>query len=408
MGFIETHLKYTAIQETTERVHRWVAISVIAAALERKVWLNRGTYTLFPNLYTFIIGPSGKVRKSTSTALGVDLLRSLDTIKMTSERLTAASLIHQLAGARRTFLYGGKEVPQSAAFAYGSELNIFLGEVFGSISELLTTFYDCVPQDASKPWKHQTVGDGAISIYGPCLNFLGASTPAWLARSIPASELEGGFASRVIFVLEENARSAIAFPDMQILPADQEATKRLLLADLRRIHELVGSVRLTDELRRIGAEWYVDHQATHHTKTDPRFSGYYGRKFDTALKISMLLSVSEDSSLVVDARHFTGALDLLQDVELHMMRAFDASGTNFEAPLMLRVWELLCREALSGHPRISMSYLFSALHRDAAPSLVCKLVKDLALMNRVKEYIDRSAGEYVVEPLEPRRGLSAH
>ncbi|HUR98766.1 MAG TPA: hypothetical protein VMZ26_11930, partial [Pyrinomonadaceae bacterium] len=147
-NFIDSYLTFTENQESSVRIHRWVAISIIAAALERKVWLNQGHWLLFPNLYVFIIGPSGIVRKSTSTGIGVDLIRSLPGFKLMSERVTAASLIAQLERSGRKFaLKDGTEMRQSAVFSYASELSIFLGEVFGSISELLTTFYDCAPND---------------------------------------------------------------------------------------------------------------------------------------------------------------------------------------------------------------------------------------------------------------------
>lgn len=402
MSFIKNYLEYTANQETTERVHKWVALSVIAGALERRVWLPRGNYTLFPNLYVFVIGPSGKVKKSTSTALGVDLLRELPEFKIMSERATAASLITQLERSSKTFTFNGREIKQSPSFAYASELNVFLGEVFGSITELLTTFYDCQPQDSSKPWTYETRSSGIQRIYGPCLNILGASTPSWLKDSVPVKSLEGGFASRVIFVVEQSMRRAIAFPDRERRAEDHEAQKRFLLSGLRRIYALKGPARITDECVVVAQPWYENHMVRGVADTDARFSGYYSRKFETALKIALLLSVSEGDSLVIELSHFEEALSLLADVELQMMDAFAAAGDNPNAALTEKVWRLVAAQG-----RIRMAHLITAVRHDAGIAKLAEVVQDLRAMGRVKNYAvsDELGKDMIVEAVDPGRPL---
>lgn len=398
MSFLDAYLDFTAHQETTERIHRWVGITAIAGALERRVWLNRGHYTLFPNLYTFIIGPSGKVKKSTSTAIGVDLLRDLPDFKIMSERLTAASLISQLERSQKTFEWKGHAVKQSPSFAYASELNVFLGEVFGSISELLTTFYDCVPHDSSKPWVYDTKMSGTSRIFGPCLSFLGASTPAWLVRSIPPSEMEGGFASRVIFVFESESRRSIAWPD-EVLPGDaHEQKRRFIASQLKRIYELKGPFRVTQELRRLGQAWYEQHERS--AKPDPRFSGYYARKFDTVLKVSMALSVSDNDALILDTSHFEHALSLLNDVESRMFEAFGAFGENPNAPIMERVWKVICLD-----DGIPLQHLIALMRRDANLPRIMEVVEHLRAMGRIARFMDDSRRDLVLKPIDPHRPL---
>lgn len=400
MGFLENYLDFTSSQEATERVHRWVALSTIAGALERKVWLPRGTYTLFPNLYTFIIGPSGVVRKSTSTAIGVDLLRDIDTVKVMSERLTASSLIQQFSRSGKTFTYNGREIKQSASFAYASELNVFLGEVFGSISELLTTFYDCIPNDSAKPWTYETISSGITRVYGPCLNLLGASTPTWLIRSIPPSEMEGGFASRVIFVVEDSARRAIAWPELETKPDDYESKKRFLASDLRRIHSLIGPMKCSPQLIHDGELWYKSHQRANKANFDQRFSGYFGRKFDTVLKVAMLLSVSESSSLEINHNHFEHSLSLLTDVERRMFDAFGAHGENPNSILLEKLWRVIASE-----PRMSFALIMKQLRRDASSERVLSVIEDLRAMRRVIKVTDDVIGDIYFKAVDPEKPL---
>lgn len=394
MTFIDSYLDFTKHQETTERIHRWVGILIAAAALERRCWLNRGPYVLFPNLYVFVIGPSGKVKKSTSTAIGVDLLRELPEFKIMSERLTAGSLITQLERSKKSFQFGGREILQSPSFAYGSELAVFLGEVFGSISELLTTFYDCVPNDSSKPWVYETKMNGISKVYGPCLNFLGASTPTWLTKCLPPSELEGGFASRVIFVVEHNQRQAIAWPDEHVGTDDLEAKRRYLMTQLKRIYAMTGPFVVSKELRPLGKAWYEEYSKNGQTNTDIRFSGYYARKFDTALKVAMTLSACEDDSRIIDVRHFEESLKLLNDVELSMFEAFGSRGENPNAELARRIWTYVAQHGGNGMP---LSMAFSHVQRDASYARFMETVTDLRVMERMRQYMDPKIKDYVLQ-----------
>lgn len=349
--FIGAYLNFTKNQEASEKIHRWVAISIIAAALERKVFLPRGHYVLFPNIYTFIIGASGVVRKSTSTGIGVSLLKEIESISVMSERITAAALIEHMKDANRQFeVAPGVNLQQSASFAYASELIVFMREVFGSITELLTTFYDCTPHDCRKPWTYGTKGNGVTQIFGPCLNILGASTPQWLAEAIPVSQMEGGFASRVIFVVEtEEPKRFIAWPDTD---ADINTMRPKLIEDLRQIHELVGAVEVTPEARKWFAEWYEGHMRILVRQKDLRFSGYYGRKADTLLKIAMVCIVSESNVLRMEVAHLERALSLIEVLELTMFEAFKTHATHPDASVMYKILDYMRGKGIVTHSEI--------------------------------------------------------
>jgi hypothetical protein len=205
-NFLTAYREYTKNHEATAKVHMWTAISTLAAALERKVWLERAYYKVFPNLFMFIIGQPGLVKKSTSTAIGVDLLRDLPTLKLMAERVTASSLIESMSRAQDSFPIGEVQVKHSSVFCYASELTVFMEEVAGNTVDLLTTFYDCQPNDSEKPWTYESRMHGQVKVYGPCLNLLGCSTPAWLKRAVPLSKWRGG--SRHVYC----SSSRMSFP----------------------------------------------------------------------------------------------------------------------------------------------------------------------------------------------------
>lgn len=336
--FIEAYLKYTEHHEATRKLHKWTAVSIVAAAMERRVWLPRGYYTLFPNLYIFIIGKSGLIKKSTSTAIGVDLLRELPDFKIMSERLTAGSLIEQLWTNGKVFNYGGEECKQSAVYCYASELAVFVTEVFGTITELLTTFYDCQPQDWRKPWVYNNKKEGSKRIFGPCMNILGASTKEWLRRTISTDEMMGGFTSRVIFVVENNPPDRlVAWPD----PPDHVAQMRpKLIQDLTAIYSLVGIMQPTPEAKKRFSQWYDFHMRTQVPKVqDPRFAGYMGRKGDLLLKLAMIKSASRGATLSFGVEELIWAGEMLEEVEQTMMEAFDSRPVDPLEVLATRIYQ---------------------------------------------------------------------
>lgn len=374
--FIQAYLKFTQSQESTQKIQKWVALSVLAAALERKVWLDAGHFTVYPNLYVFVIGESGVIRKSTSTGIGVSLLKSLTNINLMSERVTDASLIQQLERAGKEFHVAEKLYRQSSVFCYASELVVFMREVSGAISELLTTFWDC-PKD----WTYETKMGGAIKIDAPCLNVLGASTPSWLSRAIPVDELEGGLASRVIFVVERNAPERIvAWPQ---LDPEIASMRPKLIEDLEQIHQLTGPFGVTEKAYRFYEAWYRSYKTEKPKNDDPRFRGYRGRKPVTVWKLAMLFAASEGSQLVFDQGHLENALVSLKEVEDTMFDAFGASGNNKLAEGLQHI-----RELLGLKKSITHKELLRLFFRNYSGSEIEQIMNDLTKMENIQVHVN--------------------
>jgi len=376
-GWIETYLDLTRNHEATRKVHRWSAISVIAGALERKVWIDRGSYHLFPNLYVFIVGASGVIRKSTSTSMAVRFLRDIESMRIMSERVTAASLIHQLYAAGTTFETGGKKIMQSATYAYSSELIVLLKENFGSIQELLTTFYDCQPQDSSKPWVYETRNDGAIKIHGPCLNILGATTSEWLVQCVPAEQMKGGFASRVIFVVENEIPKPVAIPRP---PKNHLILESQLSHDLNIIHSLTGEMILSEKAEDYFVDLYENYlyPATYQNN-DGRMTGYLARKHDTILKIAQVFSASESNDMLIRVPHIERARHEIEELEALMIQAFAVSGKNELAPHMRTVTQKVRKAGT-----ITLTTLLVSMWQDTSEQQLRDVIENLRKMGVVE------------------------
>src|SRR3990167_8776352 len=92
--WLRVYLSLTEGQESPDIFHLWCAVSTIATTLERNVWLDRGYYTLYPNLYVVLVSGSAVARKSTAIGVASRLYREANPEGiMVSQKVTPEALI---------------------------------------------------------------------------------------------------------------------------------------------------------------------------------------------------------------------------------------------------------------------------------------------------------------------------
>lgn len=347
-GWIDAYVKYTQGQESPEAFHKWTAVAVIAGALRRNVWVNKGYYVLYPNLYTVLVAPTGRCRKSTASKIGVEILQKVDGMRILHEKTTPEGLIAYLGGAEQYKLNvgpnsknGNKEAAvkdaktitmsvkqNSNVFIWAPELSVFLGSqnYNAGLPEMLTSLYE--GQDS---WEYTTRTKGQIHLYNVNVNLFGASTPEWLGKALGVDMHGGGFTGRIIPVYQRDSDKRIAWP---VVSREQEMVKISLARDLHRISSLQGEFKVDAKTRDYYEKWYK----TNDNKIgDSEFSGYYERKPDHVLKVAMILSVSRDDSMVIDINMIDEALEMLEDLEPSMPEAFAFVGSTNEAKISRKI-----------------------------------------------------------------------
>ena len=321
--FIQAHIEFTKGREGAEIYHKWAALAAVSAALERKVWLDRGMAggLFYPNIYAILIGPSAN-GKTYSAELAIDHVKRIrritdenEDIKFTADKLTPAVLAEQLFEAEQTFAVGERSIVQSPVFAYSGELAVYLTDIGGgSIIPDLLRFYDPGGPPELNVFKKRTISGGEITIHNPSLVLLGCTVPDYLRKVLLTETAGYGFASRTIFVVSYENDRVISNP----LPEDKLLSAKLA-ATLAHIHtNMVGGFRESREATDRYREWYVPFRADF----DERRRGmgrieeeYYGRKKVHIFKLSMLLAAAESDDLILKPSHIEGALDLLSEIE---------------------------------------------------------------------------------------------
>ncbi len=353
-NWVSAYAEYTKDTEPPPRYHVWTGIYVVTSALQRKVWLPFGRRRLFPNLYIILVSPPGRCRKGAAISLGVDLLKKVPGISVTSDSTTREQLIRAMANARNDLSYeeegGGLIMEQHCSVSVVSkELGSFLGVKNTHLITFLTDIYDCDDE-----WEYSTKHSGTDKIQGACLNFIGAITPEWLARNLPMDAIGGGYSSRVLFVVGRRKHKRVTIPPDS---PELRTMARLLSEDLEKIATLTGPFRWAPEAFTQFDEWYQGIDDENPSIDDPRFAGYLERKPSMVLKSAMSISVANRDTLVLTPDDVAQARALIEDLEGYMTDAFGGLGEYDKAIVIEKVMKQLgIRRELSFEELLNMNW----------------------------------------------------
>ena len=365
--WIASYLKFTENTEPPRSYHTWTAISILAGALQRRVYMRWGHEVIYPNLYVILVGPSGRSRKGTAMKMGKGILQEIKGVTLTSESITREALIRAMKSAVTNFADGPDIRFQCAITCISPELSVFLGQKDIKFLSNLTDWYD-----SSDQWTYETKGAGIDSVQGVCFNLLGATAPDWIQSMLPQEAIGGGFTSRCIFVVEEDKGQVVA---KELLTEEDKKIRITLKNDLEIISTVTGEVKFDEEAERAYIKWYENQEKlialNKMPVDDPRFSGYCERRATHVKKICMIVSVAHGNSLIVTRANFITAVDFLEKVELKMSKAFGGLGRARFSDITQIVLEYMEK-----HKEVRRSDLMRMFYREM-DSLTLKIVEEV-------------------------------
>lgn len=335
----------------------WVGVATIAAALKRRVWLDMGTFYWFPNLYTVLVAPPGIVQKSSTSDLGMRLLKQIPTMHQGPTTLTWQSLYDAFREVGEEFAISPTEMrTQFALYINSSELGITLKMSDTDMVDQLVHMWD------GYELKKRTRMDGELIIPTPSLNLIACTTPSWIAENVPQYLIGGGLTSRMLFVYGEEKVRYVAYPN-KVIPKDYLDRQQKLVRDLERISKLVGAFTLTEDAYKWGQEWYEHFHKVEAPKLDKTLiGGYIARKQTLVHKIAMVIAVSKGDKLVIDRPLLERAVGLISQLEEHMPKVYNRIGLSADAQAAQQVLAFL--ERMGGS--VDFNILYRAMHRQYA------------------------------------------
>jgi hypothetical protein len=366
-NWIKGYLAYTIGQESPDEFHTWVALSCIAGALRRQVWFDMSYFKVYPNMYTVLVAPPGKCKKTTAMRLGRDILIQVPGMFFSPDSTSRERLINDLTA---SWANG-----QSAMTAHSSEFASFLSTSGETMVEFLTDIYDNPSQ-----WQHRTKTSGTSLIRMPYFNLLACTTPDDLARKMSVNAVGIGLTSRVTFVYADKPRKR----------PEQQALQELLVEDLNTISQISGEYTFDSE--DTGAfydSWYEERVEDPNPTGDPRLAGYYERKHVHWLKVAMCCAAAQSDELVITMQHMVMALEALEMIEPKMLQVYAGVGTN---PLQINVNQMWA-EVLSNPNGVTYGRILERMYYACSEEQINEVLRVLVATKKIRREDPKKPGD---------------
>lgn len=362
-SWIEAYCDYiTPYSSSPSEFHFWSAVTIIAASMKRHVWVDRGSWKLYPNLFTVMVGRPA-TGKGASINPAIAILKEAGTANILADRMTIEYVLEKLStGFANHNISGGvlSAGTDATALILAPELSVFLrtnNEALGDLCQL----WD------STSFDYATRHKGLYPIKDPGVSLLGGSAPKWLSKSIPDDAVGGGFTRRVNFVY---TKQDPVFAPWEIVLNGNAKMTNLLVDDLKAIHSLTGEYKASAAFK-VVFDTYMkgikiedfDDEAT---------VAFKGSKWVNVVKLCMCIAAATRDSMVLEAEDFLLAFPLVDKVESDLALVFRSVGESDDVVSMALLMEFIEKR---GYTTLSdiMSHLWRHISRDDALRIIITL-----------------------------------
>ena len=328
----------------------WTALCAIAGALGRRVWLDRGTFILYPNLYVALVAPPGfgksislnlpfrKIYQRLTTDIGTKENDSNFNpgvaeyglteypLYLLDANITHPRLMQLLEKAHRIHMplsRGNDLFHESPLMFMTSEFGNFMNKDDKSMHTCLTDMWD-----GTDPIHYWTKNMGDNTIRGVSFNWLSCVTPSEFVNNMPANAKDQGLLSRIIVVKGSGTK-----PRELLINESANYNKATDLAcDLGQIANMSGPFTIDNDTA-IAIQKDIDEGITP-VPNDPILTEYCARRISHLLKVTMSMAASKSNNTIITLEAWQRAKKLLLSAESDMpevLRHFGMSRTGMIA-----------------------------------------------------------------------------
>ena len=314
--FIGAYMALMNEQETATDYDFWAALWLLSCALGRNVTVDRPRAPVYMNLYTILVANSGITRKSAEIGMARSIASALYADDPMIELVEGKTVPESL----EKLLHERSNITGSACVSFAvSELATVLGteRYNAAMPVLLTDLYDCPKERRAGG----TISRGAITQTNVWVNFISASTPAWLFRAVNPDVIEGGFTSRCIFVTAEQPKRRIAWSSSSSVCDTKPIIDRLRIIRAQGCNYRTITINETalKEFRR----WYDKRRPS----LDSFRSSFESREDAHVLRLAAFLCVN-DGTWIIQLKHLKAAIKLIETVKLNAASLFQDCDSN--------------------------------------------------------------------------------
>lgn len=357
--------------ETPMVYHRWAAISMISALLERRCYISFGHDLIYPNQYILLMGNPG-TRKSSAINIAIRLLASTGYNRFSSDKTSKERFLQDLAKVDEEeddvpiSLDTVIDRPSDSYVAIG-EFTDFIGQNNMEFITMLTNLWDC--RDV---YRHPKMRGSDVVINKPTVNILGGTTAQNFSLSFPPEAIGNGFLSRLILVHGDTTGRKVTIP-----AARDEALRRLMIDRLIAIRDTAqGEVTISKEAYALVDEIYNDQVDLE----DNRFLHYNTRRLTHLLKLCTVFTAM-NLETEISPHTVLIANTVLANTEVKMPRALGEFGKHKSSHLNNSVIDILATAKVP----MTSTEIFKRMSQDVGRmSDLIELLKNLIQADRIQ------------------------
>jgi hypothetical protein len=326
-SYINRYLRYTANQESPDIFHVWGAITTMAHAVGRNIWVDQSYFKIYANQYVILVAGSGACKKG--AALGVARGLIQDALGDRDDKLFIPGKIYKEAlirvmNKRVADPFSKDDTPvqvHRAITLYSPELGSFLDKNMqqSGMADFLTEIYDC-PTDHD----HITKNAGVDKLKDVWVSMIGATTPTWMQRNMTPAVFGEGFVSRTMLIYADKPKGSFPRPT---ITEEMKHTRAQLVADLDRFSHLRGDFTFGPGAGEFFDKWYDGRDRGGRGVSVE--SGFVEREPDHVLKVGMMFSLSAGTEPLIHVPHLEAAIKLVGRIKATMSHAL--AGAQAEA-----------------------------------------------------------------------------
>ena len=342
--FIADFFSYATASEderSPEIFRIWSAISMVSAALERRVMVRTGRWTTYCNLYTLLVAPPGTGK---SVITGVERLMrkvclpdsKVKSFSFAPTSTTKASIVDTLEKAvKARMLRSGQSFSSSCLYFCAEDFTAFMPRLDNEYIGMLIIMYNC------PDWyeERRRVGDRHTLIENPQFNFLAGIQPAIMGSLFPEELWTSGLARRLIMIFSDETRVIDPFADYQ----RTTVTEASLLARLSALSDMQGEITWAAPAKEAYREWLMGGEKPRPTHS--KLTGYVRERARNMSKLAGISLVSRTGGITepIQMIDYQRALDWMLEAEKKMPSIFRSMLGKSDSGLVEELWIFVTR-----------------------------------------------------------------
>jgi hypothetical protein len=378
---VDQFMAYTEGMQSCLLYRKWCAITMVAGAMERRIKAISGRDTNYANLYVMLVGPPGSGKSV------INVVRDLWDMthgELGSERAFYCGANDSTRAALFDALNNASQIHTATQFKYHclllpiEEFSNSFSKFEADILAFLTTIYDAPPH--FKEWRRKT---GETRIDYPLITALFGYQPALLAKILMKDAQDQGFLRRSILVWNETADRISPFNSSSINMALQTD----ICERLSEISMIYGEMNWSQEAKDYLTKWHLAGGPPRPLHED--LKNYNTSRSQFVMKLSMIASMSESSSMSIQLSHVERALQWLLEVEDVMPNAFNSAKGDSEIRVVRKFYAAMLKQMASGRP-ITDNFVNGWLMGEVKPHIIPYIINNLVARGIIARKEDKT------------------